>query len=69
MSAKDRVKLLLNLVSSAISALPRGGDIDVTIKGPLEQASFDLRCRGTGARPPQYLAEFLTGGATPPLDP
>ncbi len=65
---KDRVKLLLNMISSAVSALPRGGDIMVTIKGPLETASFELRCRGTGAKPPLHLAEFLAGGPTPPLD-
>lgn len=65
---KDRAKLLLNLVASAISALPRGGDIEVTIKGPLDNATFAVRCRGTGARPPHHLVEFLTGQPTPPLD-
>lgn len=66
--AKDRAKLLLNLVASAISALPRGGEIEVDIKGPLDNASFSVRCRGTGARPPHHLIEFLTGAPTPPLD-
>ncbi len=66
--AKDRAKLLLNLVASAMSALPRGGDILVDLKGPLDNASFSVRCKGTGARPPHYLVEFLTGAATPPLD-
>jgi histidine phosphotransferase ChpT len=65
---KDRVKLLLNLISSAVSALPRGGDILVVIKAPLEKAAFELRCRGTGAKPPMHLSEFLAGGPTPPLD-
>ncbi len=65
---KDRVKLLLNLISSAISALPRGGDIVVSIRAPLEQATFELRCKGTGAKPPMYLSEFLSDGPTPPLD-
>src|SRR5262252_10884427 len=31
--AKDKVKLLLNLVASAVTALPRGGDIDVVVDG------------------------------------
>ena len=66
--AKDRVKLLLNLISSAVSALPRGGDILVVVKGPLDRAGFEVRCRGTGAKPPMHLAEFLSGGPTPPLD-
>lgn len=66
--AKDRVKLLLNMISSGVSALPRGGEIAVSIKGPLEAATFELRCRGTGAKSPLHLAEFLSGGPTPPLD-
>lgn len=66
--AKDRAKLLLNLVASAISALPRGGDIVVGITGPLEKAAFNVRCRGTGARPPMHLVEFLNGGPMPVLD-
>ena len=65
---KDRVKVLLNLVSSAVSALPRGGEIEVSIKGPLETATFEVRCKGTGARPPQHLVEFLSGGPMPALD-
>lgn len=66
--AKERVKLLLNMISSAVSALPRGGEIAVTIKGPMDKASFEIRCRGTGAKPPLYLAEFLAAGPTSPLD-
>lgn len=66
--AKDRAKLLLNLVAAGVNALPRGGEIVVEIKGPLDRASFDVRCRGTGARPPLHLPEFLSGGPTPPLD-
>lgn len=66
--AKDRAKLLLNMVASAMTALPRGGEIVVEIKGPLERASFSVRCRGVGARPPHHLVEFLTGAPTPPLD-
>jgi histidine phosphotransferase ChpT len=66
--SKDRAKLLLNLVASAINALPRGGEILVDIKGPLERATFSLRCRGTGARPPNYLVDFLAGPPRQPLD-
>lgn len=66
--AKDKVKLLLNLLSSAITALPRGGEIEVTIPGSLQNPSFMLRCRGAGARPPQYLIDFVSGGQPPQLD-
>ena len=66
--AKDKVKLLLNLIASAISALPRGGEIDVQMGGTLETPSFLIRCRGPNARPPQYLVEFITGEQLPQLD-
>lgn len=59
--AKDKVKLLLNLVACAVTALPRGGEIDVAMGGSFENPSFLLRCKGTGARPPQYLTEFVSG--------
>jgi histidine phosphotransferase ChpT len=66
--AKDKVKLLLNLVASAISALPRGGEIEVSIRGSLEDPSFAVRCRGVGARSPLHLQEFIDGSHVPPLD-
>jgi histidine phosphotransferase ChpT len=66
--AKDKVKLLLNLLASAITALPRGGDIDVRIDGTMEQPNFLLYCRGPGARPPQYLADYVAGGQVQQLD-
>lgn len=65
---KDRAKLLLNLIASAITALPRGGDIEVMITGTTEEPMFVIRCRGTGARPPQYLIDFVTGGQPPQFD-
>jgi histidine phosphotransferase ChpT len=65
---KDRVKLLLNLVASSITALPRGGEIDVGMTGTNEAPSFSIRCRGTNARAPQHLVEFITGNQMPPLD-
>jgi histidine phosphotransferase ChpT len=66
--AKDKVKLLLNLVAAALTALPRGGDIEVSVAGGLDQPSFALRCRGQGARPPQYLTDYVSGGQAPALD-
>ncbi|MCL4768470.1 MAG: hypothetical protein KJZ80_19815 [Hyphomicrobiaceae bacterium] len=66
--AKDRVKLLLNLIASAVTALPRGGDIELSMAGSLEAPAFVIRCRGAGARPPQHLVEFVNGGKTPQLD-
>ena len=66
--AKDKVKLLLNLIASAITALPRGGEIEVSIADSLERPSFRLRCQGTAARPPQYLTDYVSGGQPPQLD-
>ena len=63
--AKDKVKLLLNLVAAAPTAIPRGGDIEVDIAGTLETPSFVVRCHGTSARPPQYLGDFVNGPAPP----
>ncbi len=59
--AKDYVKLLLNLLSASVTALPRGGELTVTIEGDLESPSFLIRCSGTGARPPQYLTDIVAG--------
>jgi histidine phosphotransferase ChpT len=58
---KDKVKLLLNLVACSVTALPRGGEIEVSIGGSFETPSFLIRCKGTGARPPQYLTDFVAG--------
>jgi histidine phosphotransferase ChpT len=66
--AKDKVKLLLNLIASAITALPRGGEIDVAVVGNLDKPTFVLRCRGQSARPPQYLTDYVGGGHSPQLD-
>jgi histidine phosphotransferase ChpT len=66
--AKDKVKLLLNMIASAVTALPRGGEIDVSITGAADAPTFVIRCRGTGARPPQYLTEFVADEQPPQLD-
>jgi histidine phosphotransferase ChpT len=66
--AKDKVKLLLNLVASAVTTLPRGGDINLSITGTLDNPSFVFECRGTSARPPQYLTDFVSGEGVAHLD-
>src|SRR5215467_708245 len=38
--AKDKVKLLLNLIACAITSLPRGGEIEVSIAHNLERPNF-----------------------------
>lgn len=66
--SKDKVKLLLNLVATSLTALPRGGQIEVNMANTLDNPSFLLRCRGDAARPPQYLTDFVAGNADGPLD-
>lgn len=65
---KDRVKLLLNLIASSITALPRGGEVQVAINGALELPSFRIVCVGPAAKLPLYLTDYVTGSAPPTLD-
>ncbi|MEL6289171.1 MAG: histidine phosphotransferase family protein [Pseudomonadota bacterium] len=65
---KDKVKLLLNMLSAAMTALPRGGAIEVS--GDVNEGAprFMIRCRGEAARPPRNLPEFIAGGQDLALD-
>ena len=65
---KNQVKLLLNLVACALTALPRGGEITVEIPNEDDKAQFHLTCSGRAARPPQYLGDFLDSTAAPEID-
>ncbi len=65
---KDKAKLLLNLVMTAISALPRGGTIDVEVGGTLDAPQFVFTCCGRGARAPNHLVPFLEGRAGDGVD-
>jgi histidine phosphotransferase ChpT len=64
---KDKGKLLLNLVAVSVSALARGGEITASMSGTVESPTFELRCKGTNAKPPQALLDFLSG-ADPAID-
>jgi len=56
---KNRVKLLLNMLAAAVTALPRGGTLQVAANDPEGTTSFTIRCSGQAARPPQHLPEFI----------
>ena len=58
---KNRVKLLLNLVLISLGAIPRGGNVAVTIDGEGETATFSLRCTGPKARVPGEFVDMLNG--------
>lgn len=54
---KNEVKLLLNLILVALSAVPRGGSI--TVRGEGERG-MKLICEGRAARIPQHSDLFVT---------
>ncbi len=58
---KNRVKLLLNLVVLAINAVPRGGQIAVTVTGDAEECAFTLVAKGLNARIPPHAEALLAG--------
>ena len=66
--AKDRVKLLLNMVACSQTALPRGGTITVQVIGDMESPAFRFVCSGTNCRPPQHLGEYISNAAPHEID-
>jgi histidine phosphotransferase ChpT len=67
--AKDRLKLLLNMIATAMTALPRGGEIRATAIGNPERPEFEVRCIGVGAKLPLYLGEFLSSDGKAKVEP
>jgi histidine phosphotransferase ChpT len=60
---KDYVKLALNMLLIGIAAIPRGGDIVLTIEGDLKGPTIRVRSKGQAARVPDETAAFLNGRA------
>jgi histidine phosphotransferase ChpT len=60
---KNRVKLLLNLIMIATTAIPRGGSIAVSVTGDAEACAFTIVSKGLNARIPAH-SEALLGGAS-----
>lgn len=58
---KNRVKLLLNLIMIAITAIPRGGAISVSVSGDAERCEFAIRAKGLNARIPAHAEALLAG--------
>lgn len=66
---RDAGRLLLNLVLTALQALPRGGRIAVSVEGSEEAPSYRFLCSGYGARVPPELPALMRGeAADAPLD-
>jgi histidine phosphotransferase ChpT len=58
---KTRVRLLLTLITVAMTAIPAGGDLRVTVSGTQEAPDFEIRCQGRGARVPPGIVEMFSG--------
>ena len=65
--AKNRVKLLLNLILIANGMIPRGGTIDVTIEGTAEAPVFRFDIRGINVRVSDELRQQIDGEVEPDL--
>lgn len=63
---KNKVKLLLNLIVTAMSTIPRGGTIDVAVTGvegmgDAPTVAFTLKSKGLNARIPPHVEGLLAG--------
>jgi histidine phosphotransferase ChpT len=58
---KNHVKVLLNLVVIALTTIPRGGKLNVTVEGTTSHARFRLETEGVSARIPAGLMDLLAG--------
>ena len=59
--AKNKVKLLLNLVMIATGTIPRGGEIFVKVSGEADTCKMEIRTKGTHARIPAHVEELIAG--------
>ena len=59
--AKNRVKLLLNMMLLAAQAIPRGGQLTVDPVGEGETMGFRVSATGTNAKVPQAIPALLAG--------
>jgi histidine phosphotransferase ChpT len=60
---KNKVKLLLNLIVLSMTAIPRGGQVSVSITGASEEPSFLVTAKGQNARIPPLVDSLLAGKA------
>ena len=66
--AKNRVKLLLNMVIIASQAIPRGGVLTVDPLGEGDSMSFRITAAGTNGRVPPHATDLLAGRAPEGVD-
>ncbi len=66
--AKNRVKLLLNMFLLAYGAIPRGGNLDITLEQPEFDAKFTIIAKGRMMRVPAKFTELHTGNPQEAVD-
>ncbi len=66
--AKNRVKLLLNMLIIAGQAIPRGGVLTVDPVGEGDSLSFRITAAGTNGRVPPHATDLLAGTAPRAVD-
>jgi histidine phosphotransferase ChpT len=66
--AKNRVKLLLNMMVIAQQTIPRGGMLTVDSLGEGDTIGFRVTAAGLNARLPQNIAEMLSSDADHSVD-
>jgi histidine phosphotransferase ChpT len=66
--AKNRVKLLLNMLIIAQQTIPRGGTLTVDPVGEGDNLSFRVVAAGLNARMPQNIVEMLGGSHAGPVE-
>jgi histidine phosphotransferase ChpT len=66
--AKNRVKLLLNMLVIAQQTIPRGGVLTVDPVGEGDRLGFRVAASGLNARMPQNIADLLSSGQAGSVD-
>lgn len=66
--AKNRVKLLLNLLLVAYGSIPRGGSLEVTLENPEFDAKFTIQAKGRMMRLPPKFMEINSGKVEEAVD-
>jgi len=66
--AKNKVKLLLNMVTIGLAALPRGGKLAVAINGEGDAMAFDVRSEGEKVMLSSAVPDLLSGETSADLD-
>lgn len=66
--AKNKVKLLLNMLLVALAAIPRGGVVKAEVIDPNGPVKYTVTATGQSARVPPVFLDFLNGSFGEQLD-